>query len=115
MAESKRKPDLSGIVQTTEKEVGKRKEVGRIGLWLNDSENPRAPKYVGEMKKNNKGTKFKISVWQNSESSKEEGEEDHLFQSKGKCWTCGKVLTKKDLVMNYCNDCAVKVPSKWEI
>jgi hypothetical protein len=115
---TKKRPELSGLVQTAEEDPKQRQEMGRIALWLSDSENPRAPRYIGEINASEGGSKFRVSVWENSNQKKKDGGRGgSSFLLSDNCWTSGKLRTDRDLVMNYCNACALKTPSRirWDI
>lgn len=62
-------PALTGVLQTDDKDPKKRKPLGKIALWLNESENGKAPKFRGILE-TEKG-KFRISLWDKEEKGEE--------------------------------------------
>ena len=61
------RPELKGVIQSSNQ---KREKLGDIVLWPNESTNPRAPKYVGEMLTNH-GTKYRVSLWDNRDKARQ--------------------------------------------
>jgi len=58
----KKLPRYSGVLQTGNHDVGKRKKLGRILLWENDSANPKAPKFFGTI--HTSYGKALVSLWE---------------------------------------------------
>ena len=56
-----KQPELKGVIQTAN---DNKQKMGEIALWTNQSDNPNAPKYIGEMK-TSQGIKFRIALWLN--------------------------------------------------
>jgi hypothetical protein len=71
----KSSPALTGVLQTDEKDPKKRKPLGKIALWLNESENGKVPKFRGILEIPNKG-KFRITLW---DKEKEEQSSSPFF------------------------------------
>ena len=69
-AEQKRTPRYSGVLQTRERDITKRKRLGRIVLYDSESASKNAPKLVG-MVYTNYG-KALVALWENRRESKEQ-------------------------------------------
>ena len=101
--------------------TSRRERMGRIGPWLNVSENSRAPKYMGKLGNSRDRVQASSTAEQQWQRDRVGGRDSFFQPSKlmqmqyGKCWHCGKWRNEKDLVGNYCNDRAVKAPLKWAI
>lgn len=104
-------PTLSGVLQSDEKDPKERKTLGKIGLWSNESENDKAPKFRGILE-TEKG-KFRIALWDNGKEEKGEqspsifdnirrGEVDFI------CRYCHCILADNDVLWDACNRCASK-------
>ena len=103
----KSSPALTGVLQTDDRDTKSRKTVGKIALWLNESENGKALKFRGILE-TEKG-KFRISLWDKEEKGEESpsifdrirsGEVDFI------CRYCHCILAESDVLWDACNKCA---------
>jgi hypothetical protein len=99
-------PTLSGLLQTDDKELKNRKILGKIALWLNESENEKAPEFGGILE-TEKG-KFRISLWR-----KKVEEKSSIFHAVNLeqdvdfiCRYCHSILEESDILWDACNNCA---------
>ncbi|MGI0015080.1 MAG: hypothetical protein ACREBU_16825 [Nitrososphaera sp.] len=96
----------SGVLQTDNKEPKKRKTLGRIALWLNESENGKAPKFRGVLE-TEKGT-FRISLWDREEKGEESPTifDDVKITGTGEffCRYCRRLLAENDVLWDACNN-----------
>jgi len=105
----KTKPELSGVIQNDEKDPAKRKTMGKIALWSNESENDKAPKFRGILE-TEKG-KFRIALWENGKGEKSPSIFDGITitgSAEFFCRYCKCLLADSDFLWDACNSCAAK-------
>lgn len=103
----KSKPELSGVLQTDDKDPKRRETLGKIALWQNESENEKAPKFRGVLE-TEKG-KFRIALWENGKGEKSPSIFDGIIitgSAEFFCRYCKKLLADSDLLWDACNGCA---------
>ncbi|MGI0049913.1 MAG: hypothetical protein ACREAW_10265 [Nitrososphaera sp.] len=104
----KAKPELSGVLQNDEKDLAKRKTLGKIALWSNESKNDKAPKFRGILE-TEKG-KFRIALWNNEEKGEESPSIFDGIAISGSaeffCRYCKRLLAESDILWDACNRCA---------
>ena len=102
------KPEMSGLLQTDEKDPKQRKTLGKIALWLNSSRNENAPKFRGTLE-TEKG-KFRIALWDNEEKGEKSSSLFDGITITGNaeffCRYCRKLLADSDILWDACNKCA---------
>jgi hypothetical protein len=100
-------PTMSGVLQSDEKDPKKRKTLGKIALWSNESYNEKAPKFRGILE-TEKG-KFRIVLWDNEEGEAPPFLFDGITISGSAeffCRYCKRLLEDSDILWDACNRCA---------
>lgn len=64
-------PEMSGVLQNDEKDSSKREVLGRFSIWSNESQNEKAPNFIGYLEIPGKG-KFRVAIWKNRKEVKVE-------------------------------------------
>jgi hypothetical protein len=100
----KSSPAMTGVLQTDDKDPKSRRTMGEIALWLNESENGKAPKFRGILE-TEKG-KFRISLWDKEEKGEESPSIFYQNEADFICRYCHCILADSDVLWDACNRCA---------